>query len=354
MSQLDRRRVRRVAGALRVVHEEGPVRRERPRRLDPRDSLVGQVGVEVVVRVPGPSDERRPVDQVWVEERLLARDVAVELVEADARRPEIERAAHVHLRTRALRCTCRSSRCSSPSSAGSVPIVEMLCGRKLVSPGNDDAVPATPAMLLWCALRPVSSAARVGEQSGLTWKLMYFKPSGREPVEGRRVDRPAHAGRVGVARLIHQHDDDVGRALRWLDLEARRRRDLPPLRLGRRLIDWTRDRQDLAQLAVALRRQRHELDLFLRRQSRRLRERDQADGYPGGRTEAWRSAHPFPPRLAGAVRKHPSPTLCRTVGTCQGSRRASKSRSLCARSCARSGVKSRQLMPNIEQRLSSA
>ena len=47
-----RRRVRRMAGALRVVHHEGPVGRQGSRGLNPVDGLVRQVGVEVIVRGP--------------------------------------------------------------------------------------------------------------------------------------------------------------------------------------------------------------------------------------------------------------------------------------------------------------
>lgn len=52
----------------------------------------------------------------------------------------------------------------------------IVCGRMLESHGYALAVPATPAMLHWCWVRPVSSAARVGEHSGLTWKFTYFRP----------------------------------------------------------------------------------------------------------------------------------------------------------------------------------
>ena len=61
-------------------------------------------------------------------------------------------------------------------------------------------------------LRPLSSAARVGEQSAVVWKRVYFKAVGRQPLERRRVAGPAERARRPEADVVDQDDQDVGRA----------------------------------------------------------------------------------------------------------------------------------------------
>src|SRR3954452_10090219 len=52
----------------------------------------------------------------------------------------------------------------------------MLCGRAPVLPGNAVAISMiAPALFEWW-LRPVSNATRVGEQSAVVWKRLYFRP----------------------------------------------------------------------------------------------------------------------------------------------------------------------------------
>ena len=63
-------------------------------------------------------------------------------------------------------------------------------------------------------LRPVSSDARVGEHSGVTWKFVYRRPFGREAVDVRRVDRRAVATEVGEPEVVDEDDDDVRRVRR--------------------------------------------------------------------------------------------------------------------------------------------
>ena len=65
-----------------------------------------------------------------------------------------------------------------------------------------------------CALRPVSSAARVGEHSGATWKLVYRSPlAARASRLGVGISA-AVAAEVGEAEVVGHHHDDVRRALR--------------------------------------------------------------------------------------------------------------------------------------------
>ena len=45
-------------------------------------------------------------------------------------------------------------------------------GRAQFMPGNAVPISATPPMFALCELRPVSSATRVGEQTGMVWKLL--------------------------------------------------------------------------------------------------------------------------------------------------------------------------------------
>jgi hypothetical protein len=59
-------------------------------------------------------------------------------------------------------------------------------------------------------LRPESSAARRAERRDV--KAVVAKPLLREPVEGRRPDRPAEAGGIPESRVVDEDEQDVGRA----------------------------------------------------------------------------------------------------------------------------------------------
>ena len=59
-------------------------------------------------------------------------------------------------------------------------------------------------------LRPVSRHARVGEQIAVTWKRLYARPVGGEPVDVRRRDVGAEAPELPEAEVV-EHDD----ARRW-------------------------------------------------------------------------------------------------------------------------------------------
>ncbi len=51
-----------------------------------------------------------------------------------------------------------------------------LLGLLAVYPGNGPGYSAMEPKPTRCWLRPVSSAARVGEQTAVTWKRLYVRP----------------------------------------------------------------------------------------------------------------------------------------------------------------------------------
>src|SRR3954447_4881954 len=80
-----------------------------------------------------------------------------------------------------------------------------------------------PMPLVWW-LRPVSSAARVGEQSAVVWKFENRSPPAASASNVKRRDVGPVATELGVTDVVEQHDDDVRRSGR----RGRQRR--PPRR----------------------------------------------------------------------------------------------------------------------------
>ena len=95
-------------------------------------------------------------------------------------------------------------------------------------------------------LRPVSSAARVGEQSAVVWKRLYLRPSRRQPLGRRRVARAAEGARRGEADVVEQDDEHVRRAGRRAQSLDRREAGVRILGVVRRQADvrLIGDRQD--------------------------------------------------------------------------------------------------------------
>ena len=87
-----------------------------------------------------------------------------------------------------------------------------------------------PMPTVWW-LRPVSSAARVGEHSAVVWKRLYFSPSAGQPLGGRRLARPAERARRAEADVVEQDDQHVRRARRRPQRLDRRERRVGILRV---------------------------------------------------------------------------------------------------------------------------
>ena len=101
-----------------------------------------------------------------------------------------------------------------------------------------------PALFVWW-LRPVRRATRVGEQSAVVWKRLYLSPwLARRSSVGMGIGA-AERARVAEADVVDQKDDDVGRALRRLHLEPRRRLGIARVELGGVRIVGLRDGQRL-------------------------------------------------------------------------------------------------------------
>src|SRR5262245_28656391 len=83
--------VRRMAQARRIVSEERFVRRQRLLLPNPGDSVVGQVRIKMVIRVMWRFNRLGAIEQGRMPLVGIAADKPVEILEAQARGPEIKR-----------------------------------------------------------------------------------------------------------------------------------------------------------------------------------------------------------------------------------------------------------------------
>ena len=116
--------------AARPVHEEGLVRLKRLVLLQPADRVVGEVFAEVVALLHGlwRQDVCRVADQVWLILRGLACEETVEVFEAEACGPVLERAGGgSFLRRRVVPL--------APGTCGIAIILQHLC-HQCTAPGN--------------------------------------------------------------------------------------------------------------------------------------------------------------------------------------------------------------------------
>ena len=209
--------VRGVRGARGVVDEERLVRRHGLLHLDPMRCLVGQVVVEVVIRVAdvrvdrlGAFDDRRaPLVRV-------AADEAIEMVESEARRPAVERSGLAALPVRDVVIL------AEPRGAVS-SLLENLrdrCGlfahHRVVTGEagarlHDD--PGVRRMVVAAGeeRRPCRAA------QGRSMELVVPQPIVGELLERRRVDRSAERAGGAVTDVVEQHQQNVRRALGCLD-----------------------------------------------------------------------------------------------------------------------------------------
>jgi hypothetical protein len=233
--------VRRVDGAGREVDECRFFGRQRLLVLDPGARLLRHVGHEVVVRVVRQLDHGRAVIQKRRPLVGLAADEAVELVEALARRPTVERAGDARLPDRRLM--------PFAEGRGGIAVQAQHLGQRCGRAGNLASVAGhagghlgdvAHVHLVMVAPGVERRARRRTQRRGV--EVVVAQALLGEAIERRHRDRPAEAARHAEAHVVDQHDHHVGRALRRLDLEARRHRHVTRVKLGvdgpRRLRDW--------------------------------------------------------------------------------------------------------------------
>ena len=212
---LGRHMVRRVGRAGSEVGEERLVRHQRLLLPEPRDRLVGHVLHEVVAlfgRLLGLDRDGALVDGGVVLVRLAA-DEAVEVLEAAARRPVVERAHRARLPDRHLvalaelrgRVAVELERLGERGAGvGPDRVVARRAGGDLRDPAHPDRVVVSPAQ----QGRPRRRAER------RRVKAVVLEPARRQPLGYRSADRAAEGARGAEADVVDQHDQDVGRPFR--------------------------------------------------------------------------------------------------------------------------------------------
>ena len=226
--------VRRVGRAGREVDEEGLVGHERLLLGDPVDRLVGHVLGEVIAllgRPLGLDRDRVAVDRGRVLVRLAA-DEAVEVLEAGACRPGVERThrarlPHRHLVTLAelgccvaVQLQCLGKRCRG---VGPDRVVARRRGRKLGDPAHPDGV-----VVAACQERLARRRAERGRVEAVVLETRRGEAFG-----GRGRARAAEGGRGGEADVVDQDDQHVRCAGRRPERLDRRERGRGILRVVR-------------------------------------------------------------------------------------------------------------------------
>ena len=92
-------------------------------------------------------------------------------------------------------------------------------------------------------LRPVSSAARVGEQSAVVWKRLYFSPFAASRSAVGVLIGPPKALEAPKTDVVDEHDQHVRGALRRANLLDRRED-------RRRVIGVVEDRPGVASFGI--------------------------------------------------------------------------------------------------------
>ena len=213
--------MRRMGRTRREVDERRLLRRQGFLVLDPGHRLVGHVGHEVVVRVVGQFDHGRAVVQERRPLVRLAADEAVELVEALVGRPAVEgtgdagfpcgRLVPLAERRRGIAIEPqgfgqrRSGVRNLAGGAGQT-------GRHLGDEGHVHRVVVASGL--------ERRAGRRTQRGGV--EVVVAQALLCQRIQGRHRDRATERRRYAEAHVVDQHDDDIGRALRRLDLEARR------------------------------------------------------------------------------------------------------------------------------------
>ena len=213
LDPLRRRLVRRVRAAGGVIHEEGLIGRGGVQSLDVSYRVVRHAGDEVVAGVLDPRKDLRVIAEEPRPPLVgLAAHEAVEILEAHAARPLIERthqAVFVARRVVVL---------AEPGRRVAVLLHDLADGRVVAS---DDGVVSRIARGLlgnhaeshgvMVASGEQRRSRRRAERGGV--ELRIAKAGLRNPVQRRRRDHTAERARDAVALVVRHDEQDVGRAL---------------------------------------------------------------------------------------------------------------------------------------------
>ena len=211
--------------AGREVHEERLVTHQRLLRADPLDRLVGHVAHEVVALL-GRSprlDGRRALIQRRVVLVRLAADEPVEVLEAAARRPVLERPQRARLPHRHL--------VALPELGGGVSVeledlrqrsARVRPHRVVARRGRRDLRDAAHPDRVMVAAAQQRRTRRRAQRRRV--EAIELQAAGRETLRVRRRARPAERARRAEARVVDEDDQHVRRARRRPQLLDRRER----------------------------------------------------------------------------------------------------------------------------------
>ena len=205
--------MRRVRAAGGVVDEERFLRIDLVEHFDVRDRVVGHGRGEVPFRIADVGIDRRGLaEQVRLPLAGVAADEAVEVIEAHADRPAVERPGLARLERRHVVVL------AEPRGGVAVVLEDAADGRAVFA---DDAVVAGKARGYFgdhAETRRVVVAAgdqrrarRRAERGGM--ELRVAQPRLRDAIQGRRRDDAAERARRAEADVVGHDQQHVGRAL---------------------------------------------------------------------------------------------------------------------------------------------
>ena len=207
--------MRTVDRAAGPVHEKRLVRLEGLVLVQPADRVVRQVFAEVVALLHGlwRQDARRVANQVRLVLRGLAGEETVEVLEAEAGRPVLERAGRSGL----------LGRCVVPFAPGAcgVTVILQYVSHQRTAPGNVPGItvpvvrqlsdlPGTDAMVI--------AAGQQSRPSGRTHrrgvKTVVRDPFVDHAIHRRSLDFTSERGGQAWTRVVDQHDKNI-RCVGW-------------------------------------------------------------------------------------------------------------------------------------------
>ena len=247
--------MRRMGRARREINEERLVGRERLFRANPGDRVVRHVRHQMVVWIVRRLDRRH----VFIERRMplvrFAADEPIKFVEAGSGRPAVGRPGDAELPGRRLvalsKGGCRIAIEPQHFGQGS-DRVRALSG--IAGIGGRDLGDAAHVVHVVVAAGEQRDPRRRAKRGRV--ELVVAQAVVGERLDRRHVDRPAECARLAEAHVVDEDDQHIRRALRRLNLEARRRLGVARVEFG---VDRNRrlgDREDRAVECVTLRERR--------------------------------------------------------------------------------------------------
>ena len=233
----------RIVHALgRVVDKERLVGIQGLLCLDPLDRTIGEIGLIVVIRVLRRRGERRVVVGHRRELVGFADHVAIELLEPEARGPLVERPREAAFPRHIF------VRLAEHRRAVAVESQDLGEGRHAVR--QDGRLPrkarrhfrdGAHVRAMRIAAREQRHAARRADRRGM--EIGVGQSVLGETLDGRQVHHAAERRRAGVAEIIEQDDQHIGRTRRRFDLEDGRSLGIAGIELGDRRMRRFRDGQ---------------------------------------------------------------------------------------------------------------